>query len=177
MRLVLAPGASGNATSLRPHIEGLLARGIEATAIDIPKGKAERAVAAYRERAGEGREVVIGGHSYGGRVASLVAAEPEVEVAGLVLLSYPLHRPGGPEWEPKTQHWEAISCPVLLLSGESDAFARVDLLRQAVAERMPAARLVTYPRVGHGLSAVLDDALDEVAAFLGTLPSGQAATS
>jgi predicted alpha/beta-hydrolase family hydrolase len=110
-------------------------------------------------------------------VASLVAAEPDVELAGLVLLSYPLHRPGGPEWEPRTQHWEAISCPVLLLSGESDAFARVDLLRQAVAERMPAARLVTYPRVGHGLTAVLDDALDEVVTFLSTLPSGQAAAS
>lgn len=156
--------------SLRPHVDGLIARGIEATAIDIPKGKAERAVAAYRERAGKGPDVVIGGHSYGGRVASLVAAEPDVDVAGLVLLSYPLHRPGASEWEPRTQHWEAIRCPVLLLSGESDAFARLDLLREAVAERLPAARLVTYPRVGHGLAAVLEDALREVQAFLETLP-------
>ncbi|MBA2275410.1 MAG: dienelactone hydrolase family protein [Chloroflexi bacterium] len=169
MRLVLAPGASGSATSLRPHVEGLRARGIEATAIDVPKGKAERAVSAYRERAGEGPGLVIGGHSYGGRVASLLAAEPDIELAGLVLLSYPLHRPGGPEWEPRTRHWEAIRCPVLILSGESDPFSRIDLMRQALTERLPSARLVTYPRVGHGLTAVLDDALDQVAAFMEAL--------
>jgi pimeloyl-ACP methyl ester carboxylesterase len=169
MRLVLAPGASGSATSLRPHVEGLRARGIEATAIDVPKGKAERAVSAYRERAGEGPGLVIGGHSYGGRVASLLAAEPDIELAGLVLLSYPLHRPGGPEWEPRTRHWEAIRCPVLFLSGESDPFSRIDLMRQALTERLPAARLVTYPRVGHGLTAVLDEALDQVAAFMEAL--------
>ncbi|MDQ3448126.1 MAG: alpha/beta fold hydrolase [Chloroflexota bacterium] len=169
MRIVLAPGASGDATSLRPHVEGLRTRGIEAVAIDIPKGKAERAVSAYRERAGEGPGLVIGGHSYGGRVASLLAAEPDIELAGLVLLSYPLHRPGGPEWEPRTRHWEAIRCPVLILSGESDPFSRIDLMRQALTERLPSARLVTYPRVGHGLTAVLDDALDQVAAFMEAL--------
>ena len=170
MRLVLAPGASGNATSLQPHLDGLRERGIDATAIDIPKGKAERAVGAYRELAGEGADVVIGGHSYGGRVASLLAAEPDVELAGLVLLSYPLHRPGTPEWEPRTRHWPAIRCPVLCLSGESDPFTRIDLLRQAMTERLPSASLVSYPRVGHGLRAVLDDALDEVMSFVAALP-------
>ncbi len=175
MRLVLAPGASGNATSLELHLDGLAKRGIESAAIDIPKGKAERAVGAYRERAGEGPDLVIGGHSYGGRVASLLAAEPEIELAGLVLLSYPLHRPGAPEWEPRTRHWPAIRCPVLFLSGESDPFTRIDLLRQAATERLPSARLVTYPRVGHGLRAVLDDTLDEVAAFLRTVPHRPAA--
>ena len=169
MRIVLAPGASGDATSLRRHVEGLRARGLQAAAIDIPKGKAERAVSSYRERAGEGPGLVIGGHSYGGRVASLLAAEPDIELAGLVLLSYPLHRPGGPEWEPRTRHWEAIRCPVLILSGESDPFSRIDLMRQALTERLPSARLVTYPRVGHGLTAVLDDALDQVAAFMEAL--------
>lgn len=171
MRLVLAPGASADSGSLRSHVDGLRSRGIAAAAIDIPKGKAERAVPAYRERAGEGRDLVIGGHSYGGRVASLLAAEPDMELAGLVLLSYPLHRPGGPEWEPRTRHWEAIRCPVLFLSGESDAFARGDLLREAIAQRLPSARLITYPRVGHGLSPVLDAALDAVRAFIGALPS------
>jgi pimeloyl-ACP methyl ester carboxylesterase len=54
---------------------------------------------------------------------------------------------------------------VLLLSGEADPFARMDLLREAV-RRLGDARLVTYPRVGHGLAPVLDQALDEVAAFV-----------
>ncbi len=62
-----------------------------------------------------------------------------------------------------------IRCPVLLLSGESDPFARIDLLRASV-KRLPNAELVTYPRLGHTLKPVLDDALDRVAAFLASVP-------
>ena len=54
---------------------------------------------------------------------------------------------------------------MLFLSGESDPFARLPLLREAVA-RMPNAELITYPGIGHGLRRVLDDALDHVARFL-----------
>ena len=85
----------------------------------------------------------------------------------LVCFSYPLHRPGAPEtWDARTAHWPRIACPVLLLSGESDPFARIDLLRLALG-RLPNAELVTYPRVGHGLLSVLPDVLDRVASFLG----------
>src|SRR5207245_10427764 len=108
-------------------------------------------------------DVVVGGHSYGGRVASLAATQ--VPFAALVLFSYPLHRPGHPDMEARTAHWPSIECPVLLLSGESDPFARIDLLRAAVP-RLTHGELVTYPRVGHGVLPVLDDALDRVAAFL-----------
>ena len=48
--------------------------------------------------------------------------------------------------------------------GESDPFARIDLLRAAVP-RLPDAELVTYPRLGHTLKPVLDDVLDRVAAL------------
>lgn len=159
---------------MQPHVTGLRKRGIEATAIDLPKRKAEEAVAAYLAASGSGPDVVVGGHSYGGRVASLLAAgtdeDPAPHVfAGLVLLSYPLHRPGSPEWEARTRHWERIRVPVLFLSGESDPFARVDLLRLAITERLPNAELVTYPKLGHGLGPVLDDALDRVAAFVRSL--------
>ena len=44
---------------------------------------------------------------------------------------------------PRTSHWPTIRVPVLLLSGESDPFARIDLLRLAVTERLPEAELVT----------------------------------
>jgi hypothetical protein len=164
--VILGHGASGTAASMRPHVEGLRARGVEAEAVDLPKGRAERAVPVLAAAARpHGAAVVIGGHSYGGRVASMLAAgEP---VAGLVLLSYPLHRPGHPD-EQRTEHWPRIGCPVLLLSGESDPFARVDLLGAAVA-LLGDARLVTYPRVGHGLAPVLDDALDQIAAFVAGL--------
>jgi predicted alpha/beta-hydrolase family hydrolase len=77
-----------------------------------------------------------------------------------------MHPPGRPENAPgRVAHWSAIACPVLLLSGEADPFARIDLLRPAVP-KLPQGTLVTYPRLGHGLGPVLDDALDRVAAFL-----------
>jgi len=166
MRLVIAPGASGTSASMQAHVDGLRARGIDATAIDIPKKRAEDAVAAYLAISGSGPDIAIGGQSYGGRVASLLAADGEHVFDGLVLFSYPLHRPGSPEWEPRSAHWLQIQCPVLFLSGEADPFARIDLLRHAITERLPNAQLITWPRVGHGLKPVLDEALDRTAAFL-----------
>ncbi len=163
--LLLAPGASGTVAGLRGHVTGLTRRGVEARTVQLPRGSAERALPVYLAALprGEGREVVVGGHSFGGRVASFLAAERPV--AGLVLLSYPLHRPGHPEqWEDRTEHWPRIACPTLLLSGESDPFAKIDLLRMAV-KRLPQAELVTYPGVRHGIGPVLDDALDRIAAW------------
>lgn len=166
MIVYLAHGASGNAESMRPHVEGLRRRGIEARAVGLPVGRAEKAVGHYARQVDDIARQVIGGHSYGGRVASLLAAE--TAPAGLVLLSYPLHRPGNPEWKTRIPHWSSITCRVLLLSGESDPFAQIDLLRKAV-ERLAHAELVTYPRIGHGLAPVLDDALDHVARFVPSL--------
>jgi non-heme chloroperoxidase len=65
----------------------------------------------------------------------------------------------------RTAHFEHITSPVLLLSGESDPLARIDLLREAV-KLLPNGRLVTYPGVGHGVTPVLEAAMDEVAAFI-----------
>jgi len=164
-RILLAPGASGSIERLAPHRSGLEARGVTVGLVALPKSSAERAVVAYRAAlAAAAPPVVIGGHSFGGRVASLLAADRPP--AGLVLMSYPLHAPGRAEtWQARTSHWPAIGCPVLLLSGEADPFARTDLLRAAVG-RLGDARLVTYPRVGHGLGRVLDAALDQIAAFV-----------
>ena len=83
-----------------------------------------------------------------------------------MLLSYPLHAPGAPDKAAeRTAHWPDIRCPVLLLSGESDPFARIGLLREA-APRLALAELVTYPGLGHTLRPVMADALDRIAAFL-----------
>ncbi len=176
IRVVLGHGASGSATSMSPFVDGLRARGIEAVAVDLPKRKAEDVVPRWLELAPPGPDVVVGGHSYGGRVASLAAAAAasgpggaNTGYRGLVCFSYPLHRPGGPELGPRIAHWPAIPCPVLLLSGESDPFARVDLLRAAVP-LLPRGELVTYPRLGHGLKPVLDDVLDRTVAFVLGLP-------
>jgi predicted alpha/beta-hydrolase family hydrolase len=87
-----------------------------------------------------------------------------------VLLSYPLHRPGHPE-QLRVEHWPRIGCPVLLLSGESDPFARIELLREQI-RAVPDAELVTYPGVGHGLTPVLDSAADRIAEFMARLAGG-----
>jgi len=176
IEVVLGHGASGTPASMAPFVEGLRARGIAARAVDLPKRKAEDVVPRWLELAPPGPGLVVGGHSYGGRVASLAAAAAgtgsgggAAGYRGLVCFSYPLHRPGSPELGPRVAHWPAIGCPVLLLSGESDPFARIDLLRAALP-LLRQGQLVTYPRLGHGLTPVLDDVLDRVAAFIRTLP-------
>lgn len=165
--IFLAPGASGSVASMRPHLEGLRRRGIPAEGVSLPKGVAERALPRYRDAAPAGRGSIIGGQSFGGRVASLLAAEEPY--AGVVLFSYPLHPPGRTErWRDRTAHWARIACPVLLLSGDRDPFARIELLREAV-EQLPHHELVVYPGLRHGIGPRLDDALDRVAAFARSL--------
>jgi len=163
--IFLAHGAAGTASSMRPYVEALESRGLKTTAVSLRRGgrpvpKAERAVPDYLAAVPAGS--IAGGHSYGGRVASMAALT--TTYTALVLLSYPLHRPGHPE-SLRVEHWPAIHCPVLLLSGESDPFARLELLKESV-RLLPRGRLVTFPRVGHGLLPVIDQAMDEVAAFL-----------
>lgn len=138
IRIVLGHGASGTAASMAPYVDGLRARGLATDAINLRRGKAEDAVAPswsatealIEAEGGAGAvELVIGGQSFGGRVASLLAAERPADVRALVCFSYPLHRPGVPEtWDQRTAHWPRIACPVLLLSGEADPFARLPLL-------------------------------------------------
>ena len=65
----------------------------------------------------------------------------------------------------RTAHFPSIRCPVLFLSGEADPFANLDLLRERIA-LLADAELFTYPRLGHTLKPVLEDALDRTAAFL-----------
>lgn len=166
LRIYIGHGASGNAASMASHVAGLRKRGFAAEAIDLPTRRAEDALPVLQGIVPNTSDVVVGGQSFGGRVASLACAEPEAAYAALVCFSYPLHRPGAPEtWEARGGHLASIRCPVLLLSGEADPFARLELLRQAAA-RIPDAKLVTYPRLGHTLKPVLEDALDEVARFL-----------
>ena len=165
-RVYLAHGASGSAASMKPYVDGLAERGLEAHAVQLPGGQAERAMAPFLAQSGEGPEVVIGGQSYGGRVASLLAAEREF--AGLVLFSYPLHRPGFPD-QLRTAHWPRIRCPVLLLEGDADPFATPALLEREV-RKLAHHQLVVYPKARHGLKgADLQDALDRVAEFIATL--------
>src|SRR6266480_5735982 len=162
MRVVLGHGASGTAASMKPYVVGFKRRGIDAIAVDLPRGGAEKAVPVFIKTSGRGPEVVGGGQSFGGRVASMAAID--ADFGGLVLLSYPLHRPGFRD-QLRTEHWPSIKCPTLFLSGDRDPFANIDLLREKV-KLIRHARLEVFKGQGHGLLGVLDQALDVAADFI-----------
>ncbi len=98
-------------------------------------------------------------------MASMAAVD--ADFAGLVLFSYPLHRPGFPD-QLRTAHFKQIRCPVLFMSGDHDPFARIDLLKKWV-KVVPDAKLEIFPGQGHGLLAVLDQALDVASDFVKSL--------
>lgn len=160
--LFLGHGAAGDARSMAPWVRQLASLGITAEAVNLPKSNAQRAQDVFRAALTDHPSAAIGGHSYGGRMASLVAAGQPV--SGLILLSYPLHRPGHPE-DLRTEHWPRIACPVLLLSGDRDQFAQIVLLQREAA-KLRDHELVIYPGQRHGLLPVIDDAAARIAAFL-----------
>lgn len=64
--------------------------------------------------------VLAGGHSFGGRMTSLAAAEGMLPgVAGLVFFSFPLHPANRPSAE-RAGHLPAIKSPMIFLSGTRD---------------------------------------------------------
>lgn len=82
----------------------------------------ERAVEELRRRT-SGQELLVGGKSLGGRVASLVADDllASGAISALVCLGYPFHPPGKPD-NLRTAHLAALRCPTLIVQGERDPF-------------------------------------------------------
>ena len=76
--------------------------------------------------------VIAGGHSYGGRLTSMVVAEQAGIADELTLFSYPLHPPGKPE-RLRTEHFSEIRVPTVFTHGSRDPFGSLDELRTAVA--------------------------------------------
>ena len=94
--------------------------------------------------------VIAGGHSYGGRLTSMAAAEESGTVAALTLFSYPLHPPGKPE-RLRTGHFGAITTPTVFIHGASDPFGSIAELRTAAALIPARAEIVEVAGVGHDL--------------------------
>jgi uncharacterized protein len=76
--------------------------------------------------------LVIGGRSMGGRMCSMAIADTidPLEVAGLILVSYPLHPPKKPE-NLRTEHLSRVNVPTLCISGTKDTFGTPQELTQA----------------------------------------------
>ncbi len=94
--------------------------------------------------------VFLGGQSYGGRQASMLAAEEPDVAAALLLLSYPLHPPGKPEQQ-RTAHFPALRVPALVVHGPKDPFASTEELRAALASIPATVSLSEVPNAGHDL--------------------------
>ena len=77
-------------------------------------------------------DIYLGGHSYGGRQASVLAAEEPDLVRGLLLLSYPLHPPGKPE-QLRTQHLPNLRTPSVFVHGTADPFGSIAEMKRALA--------------------------------------------
>jgi len=165
--LILTHGAGGNCQS--PLLVALAAAfckaGLTVLRCDLPfrqsqphgppRGTAERdqqglrrAVEVMRERV-TGR-VFLGGHSYGGRQGSMLAASEPGLIDALLLLSYPLHPPKEPK-QLRTAHFPALRTPVLFVHGTRDGFGRIDEI-MAAQNLIPArTRLLPIERAGHEL--------------------------
>lgn len=117
---------------------GVAAHGIRVVRFEFPYMAARRSgekrggapdrqpvlLQAWRDVVAElGAEVIIGGKSLGGRMASLVA--DELHVRGVVCLGYPFHPPGQPA-RLRTEHLAALATPALIVQGTRDPFGTRD---------------------------------------------------
>ena len=117
--------------------------------------------------------LVIGGRSMGGRMCSMAAADADdpLKVAGLVLVSYPLHPPAKPE-NMRTEHLPRITVPTLCVSGTKDTFGTPQELRKAF-RKVPGD--VTWEFVdgkGHDLKKADEVIVGAVRTWLGLRPRG-----
>ncbi|AEI13315.1 alpha/beta hydrolase family protein [Cellulomonas gilvus] len=87
--------------------------------------------------------IVVGGRSFGGRMSSIAVAQG-LHVAGLLLLSYPLHPPGRPD-DLRIDHLPQVSVPVLAVSGATDPYGSPDELARHLATITGPLSLVTVP--------------------------------
>ncbi len=144
--VLLYPGAGSDREHPRLlRIEAELGRSARVDRHDFPyrregrKGPPDRApklMASIRADLGtinrRRSPLILGGHSMGGRMASMVAADvdgsgPVKNLAGLVLLSYPLHPPKKPD-KLRVEHLPDIDVPCLFISGTRDEFGTPDEL-------------------------------------------------
>jgi predicted alpha/beta-hydrolase family hydrolase len=139
--LVLAHGAGG--TLRNPFLDGfaagLAAAGVTCLRFNFLYSEAERRspdrepllrtawTAAFARGVELGEPVWAGGKSMGGRIASMMVADGDLDAAGLVFVGYPLHPPGKPD-RLRDEHLGRIRIPMLWLQGTADPFARWDLL-------------------------------------------------
>ncbi len=166
--LVVTHGAGGNCRSplLTAAAEAFSAQGVCVLRCDLPFRQRRPAgppspatAAADREglrsavesmRGLVSGQIYLGGLSYGGRQATMLAAdEPEV-AAALLLFSYPLHPPGKPE-RLRTEHFPRLRLPLVFVQGTADPFGSIEELRSAATLISSPVRIIAIAGAGHDL--------------------------
>jgi len=133
-----------------------------------PRGSAERDQQGIREAVATMRQqtsgrLFAGGHSYGGRQASILAAAEPGLIDRLLLLSYPLHPPRRPD-ELRTGHFPELKTPALFVHGTRDGFGSTDELIGAL--RLIPARTELLEIAGAGHELMTKNNRQEVAKFV-----------
>lgn len=167
--LVIAHGAGSNCESplLVAVAETFAAAGFPVLRCDLPYRQLRPtgpplAGSAARDREGLRRavdvmrehsaSVILGGHSYGGRQASMLAAEQPDIAAMLLLLSYPLHPPRKRE-QLRTTHFPQLRTPALFIHGTRDPFGSIEEMQAALVLIAARTELLPIEKAGHELGA------------------------
>jgi predicted alpha/beta-hydrolase family hydrolase len=148
--VVVAPGAGADMRHafMEHFAEGVATRGLRICRFNFAyqeKGRRSpdrapiledtfRAVLDSLAEEREGKLLIAGGKSMGGRIASQVAAAG-YELDGLLYLGYPLHPPGKPE-RLRDEHLYEIAAPMLFVEGTRDPFCPLETLER-VRKRLP----------------------------------------
>lgn len=159
-------GANCNAPLLIAVAETFASAGFWVLRCDLPfrqrkrfgpplPGDAARDREGLARAAAEMRRVVtsrvyLGGHSYGGRQASMLAAENGKVCEGLLLLSYPLHPPNKPQ-APRTAHLPSLRVRSLFVHGTKDPFGSLEEITSAIHQIPAITELSAIMRAGHDL--------------------------
>jgi uncharacterized protein len=182
--LILTHGAGSNRNSplLVAVANGFTSVGVEVIRYDLPfrqerpngpprPGDAARDREGLREqiqkvRAQKPERVWLGGHSYGGRQASMLAAEEPGLADALLLLSYPLHPPRKPD-QLRTAHFPKLQTPALFVHGTRDPFGSTGELKEALRLVPAKTGLLEIEPAGHELGRNLDKTAAKIVAEWG----------
>ena len=131
-----------------------------------------RSATAAAHEAASDLSILVGGHSYSGRMSSMSAAkEPIKHVKGLVFFAFPLH-PSGREGTERAEHLTDVTIPMLFLSGTRDKLAVLDLLEPVCKKLGDKATLHLLDTADHGFKVLKrrkteEDVFVEMARVLG----------
>jgi len=181
--LVLTHGAGGNCRSplLIAAAETFCAEGVLVLRCDLPfrqrratgppspsTAAADRdglrlAVVAMRELVPG--QIILGGQSYGGRQATMLAADESELASALLLFSYPLHPPGKPD-RLRIEHFPRLRVRAVFVHGASDPFGSPQELLSAVSLIPAHTEIIPIAGAGHDLKRGRFDFGPVVAALL-----------